>query len=164
MADDHDRDEVVIEEAVDTAFDPDVRLAHGAVVEGDGWTIEAVHTPGHTSNHLCFGLREESALFSGDHVMGWSTTVIAPPDGDMSAYLASLRLLLDRDDATYWPTHGGPITEPAPFVEAYLAHRLEREGQVLACVARLNALDEVLGLDPEGSHHSNAWDGNVPKS
>jgi glyoxylase-like metal-dependent hydrolase (beta-lactamase superfamily II) len=127
-------DDVVTEEAIDTAFSPDVRLRHGEVVEGDGWTFEAVHTPGHTSNHLCYALREERALFSGDHVMGWSTTVIAPPDGDMRAYLASLRLLLGRDDAVYWPTHGGPVTEPQPFVEAYLSHRLEREQQVLECV------------------------------
>ena len=129
-------DKVVVEEAIDTAFHPDERLAGGAVVGGDGWTIEAVHTPGHTSNHLCYALREERALFSGDHVMGWSTTVIAPPDGDMRDYLASLRLLLDRDDAVYWPTHGGPITDPSPFVHAYLAHRLEREQQVLGCVRR----------------------------
>jgi glyoxylase-like metal-dependent hydrolase (beta-lactamase superfamily II) len=127
-------DDVVTEEAIDTAFTPDVRLRHGEVIEGDGWTIEALHTPGHTSNHLCYALREEQALFTGDHVMGWSTTVIAPPDGDMCAYLASLRLLLERDDAAYWPTHGGPVTEPEPFVEAYLAHRLEREAQVLDCV------------------------------
>jgi glyoxylase-like metal-dependent hydrolase (beta-lactamase superfamily II) len=129
-------DSVVTEEAIDTAFEPDIRLADGDMIEGDGWTIEAVHTPGHTSNHLCFALREERALFSGDHVMGWSTTVIAPPDGDMRAYVASLRLLLQRDDRIYWPTHGNPITQPRPFVEAYLAHRLEREEQVLACVRR----------------------------
>jgi glyoxylase-like metal-dependent hydrolase (beta-lactamase superfamily II) len=127
-------DDVVTEEAVDTAFAPDVRLADGDVVQGPGWTIEALHTPGHTSNHLCFALHEERALFTGDHVMGWSTTVIAPPDGDMRAYLASLRRLLGRDESVYWPTHGGPITEPEPFVKAYLAHRLEREAQVLACV------------------------------
>ena len=127
-------DDVVTEEAIDTAFVPDVRLRHGEVVRGDGWSFEAVHTPGHTSNHLCYALHEEQALFTGDHVMGWSTTVIAPPDGDMRAYMDSLRLLLDRDDATYWPTHGGPVREPRPFVEAYLAHRLEREQQVLGCV------------------------------
>jgi glyoxylase-like metal-dependent hydrolase (beta-lactamase superfamily II) len=129
-------DDVVTEEAIDTAFVPDVWLRHGDVVEGDGWSVEAVHTPGHTSNHLCFALREERALFSGDHVMGWSTTVIAPPDGDMRAYFASLDLLLQREDRTYWPTHGGPILEPRPFVEAYLAHRREREAQVLDCVRR----------------------------
>ncbi len=127
-------DDVVTEEAVDTAFDPDVRLAHGEVVEGAGWTVEAVHTPGHTSNHTAYALAEERALFTGDHVMGWSTTVIAPPDGDMRAYFASLRLLLGRDDAVLWPTHGGPVTDPPPFLEAYLAHRLEREAQVVASI------------------------------
>jgi glyoxylase-like metal-dependent hydrolase (beta-lactamase superfamily II) len=127
-------DDVVTEEAVDTAFTPDVRLVEGDVVQGHGWTIEALHTPGHTSNHLCFALHEENALFTGDHVMGWSTTVIAPPDGNMRAYLASLRRLLGGRHAVYWPTHGGPITEPEPFVLAYLAHRLEREAQVLACL------------------------------
>ena len=129
-------DEVVSEEAIDLAFVPDVRLAHGEIVAGDGWTIGAVHTPGHTSNHLCFALAEEQALFTGDHVMGWSTTVIAPPDGDMAAYVESLRLVLGRDDAVLWPTHGGPVTEPRPYLEAYLEHRLERERQVLACVRR----------------------------
>jgi glyoxylase-like metal-dependent hydrolase (beta-lactamase superfamily II) len=138
-------DDVVTEEAIDTAFMPDVRLRHGDVLEGDGWTFEAVHTPGHTSNHLCYALREERALFTGDHVMGWSTTVIAPPDGDMRSYLASLRLLLERDDAVYWPTHGGPVTEPEPFVEAYLAHRLEREEQVLDCVRQgIGAVPEIV--------------------
>jgi glyoxylase-like metal-dependent hydrolase (beta-lactamase superfamily II) len=129
-------DDVVTEEAIDLSFAPDVALADGAAIEGPGWTIEAVHTPGHTSNHLCFGLIEERALFTGDHVMGWSTTVIAPPDGDMAAYLASLEKVLSRDDATLWPTHGGPVTEPQPFVAAYLAHRREREAQVRAAVQR----------------------------
>ncbi len=137
-------DSVVTEEAIDAAFAPDVRLGHGDSVTGNGWTIEAVHTPGHTSNHLCYALREERALFSGDHVMGWSTTVIAPPDGDMRAYVSSLRLLLQRHDHTYWPTHGGPITEPEPFVEACLAHRLEREQQVLEAVR--GGLSEIPGI------------------
>ena len=129
-------DEVVSDEAIDLAFAPDIRLAHGEAVAGDGWTIGAVYTPGHTSNHLCFALAEEQALFTGDHVMGWSTTVIAPPDGDMATYVESLRLVLGRDDAILWPTHGGPVTEPRPYLEAYLEHRLERERQVLACVRR----------------------------
>jgi glyoxylase-like metal-dependent hydrolase (beta-lactamase superfamily II) len=109
-------------------------MAHGDVVDGAGWTIEAVHTPGHTSNHLCFALREENALFSGDHVMGWSTSVISPPDGDMRAYMASLDLLQRRDDAVYWPTHGGPIRAPKPFVAAFIAHRREREAAILDCL------------------------------
>jgi glyoxylase-like metal-dependent hydrolase (beta-lactamase superfamily II) len=93
-----------------------------------------VHTPGHTSNHLCFALDEERALFSGDHVMGWSTTVVSPPDGDMRAYMDSLRKVAGRLDAMLWPTHGNPITDPQPFLAAYLAHRIEREAQVLAQV------------------------------
>jgi glyoxylase-like metal-dependent hydrolase (beta-lactamase superfamily II) len=124
-----------LREGADTDFRPDVVLRNGDVVAGDGWTIEAVHTPGHTSNHLCYALREEAALFSGDHVMGWSTSVITPPDGDMVAFLASLRLLLDRDDASYWPTHGPQITAPKDLVRAYLAHREERTAQVVAALA-----------------------------
>jgi glyoxylase-like metal-dependent hydrolase (beta-lactamase superfamily II) len=133
--DDLPADPEATRESVDTAFLPDVTLADGALVNGVGWTVEAVHTPGHTSNHLCFALAEERALFTGDHVMGWSTTVVSPPDGDMRAYCSSLRKLQDRvGDQVYYPTHGGPITQPGPFVDAYLAHRLEREAQVLRLV------------------------------
>jgi glyoxylase-like metal-dependent hydrolase (beta-lactamase superfamily II) len=125
---------VKVEEGGDMEFAPDRQLAHGDIVEGAGWTMEAVHTPGHTSNHLCFSLLEEQALFTGDHVMGWSTSVISPPDGDMRAYMASLGLLQRRDDAVYWPTHGGPIRAPKPFVAAFIAHRREREAAILACL------------------------------
>ncbi len=125
----------VPEEPIDRSFVPDVALAHGAVISGPGWTFEALHTPGHTSNHMAFAFAEEKALFTGDHVMGWSTTVVTPPDGDMAAYLSSLRLLIGRDDATLWPTHGGPITDPQPFLAAYLAHREEREAQILDALA-----------------------------
>jgi glyoxylase-like metal-dependent hydrolase (beta-lactamase superfamily II) len=113
-----------------------------------------VHTPGHTSNHVCYALKEEKALFSGDHVMGWSTTVVAPPDGDMAHYLHSLKKLLARDDAIYWPTHGGPIRNPKSFVKAYLDHRYEREAQILACLRDgVSAIPEMVariyvGLDP----------------
>ncbi len=124
-----------LREGADTDFAPDVVVRAGDVVAGPGWTLEAVHTPGHTSNHLCYALREEQALFSGDHVMGWSTSVITPPDGDMVAFLASLRLLLERDDASYWPTHGPQITAPKALVRAYLAHRQERTDQVVAALA-----------------------------
>jgi glyoxylase-like metal-dependent hydrolase (beta-lactamase superfamily II) len=123
-----------VEEGGDLEFAPDRQLAHGDIVEGAGWTLEAVHTPGHTSNHLCFALREEKALFTGDHVMGWSTSVISPPDGDMRAYMASLELLQRRDDAVYWPTHGGPIRDPKPFVAAFIAHRREREAAIRRCL------------------------------
>ncbi len=125
---------VKVEEGGDLDFVPDRQLAHGEVVAGTGWTLEAVHTPGHTSNHLCFALREEKALFTGDHVMGWSTSVISPPDGDMRAYMVSLDLLQRRDDAVYWPTHGGPIRDPKPFVAAFIAHRREREAAILDCL------------------------------
>ncbi|HEX9258996.1 MAG TPA: MBL fold metallo-hydrolase, partial [Acidimicrobiales bacterium] len=118
-------------EGADIHFSPDHALRHGDEIGGPGWTITALHTPGHTSNHMCFALAEDGALFCGDHVMGWSTSVIGPPDGDLGDYLASLRLLMERDDAVYFPTHGPPITDPKPFVQAYLDHRAERERQVL---------------------------------
>ena len=123
-----------LDEAEDEAFRPDVVLAGGERIEGDGWTIEAMATPGHASNHIAFVLEEENALFSGDHVMGWSTTVIAPPDGDMADYMASLEAVRARGFSTLWPTHGAPITDPAPFLQAYKDHRLAREAQVLARV------------------------------
>jgi glyoxylase-like metal-dependent hydrolase (beta-lactamase superfamily II) len=123
------------EEPGDLAFAPDIRLADGDVVEGDGWTVEAVHTPGHISNHLCFAVREDRALLTGDHVMGWSTSVISPPDGDMAAYMASLQKLLPRPETLYIPTHGAEIRDPVPFVQAYIEHRLGREAQILARLA-----------------------------
>jgi glyoxylase-like metal-dependent hydrolase (beta-lactamase superfamily II) len=127
--------EIPVEESIDTAFTPDVVVADGDVAAtGEGWTLRAVHTPGHTSNHLCFELPEDRALFTGDHVMGWSTTVIAPPDGDMRAYIDSLRKVAARGDRVLYPTHGAPVTEPEPFVLALIEHRLAREAQVLRCV------------------------------
>ena len=129
------RDSETVEEGADRDFAPDHVIRDGDVITGDGWTLEAVHTPGHTSNHLCFGLREENALFSGDHVMGWSTTVVSPPDGDMFAYMNSLEKLLARSEGLYYPTHGAPITDPPPYVAALLDHRHDREEQILACLA-----------------------------
>ncbi len=123
-----------VEEGADDAFDPDIRVRDGDLVEGEGWTLEAVHTPGHTSNHVCYALRQEQSLFSGDHVMGWSTSIVSPPDGDMRAYMASLEKLLGRDDRVFWPNHGPPIEDPQPFVRAFIAHRHEREAQILACL------------------------------
>lgn len=119
----------------DESFSPDVVLTGDERLAGDGWTIEALATPGHASNHMAFVLCEENALFSGDHIMGWSTTVVAPPDGDMTAYLASLDAVIARGFSTIWPTHGAPIVEPGPFLAAYRAHRLAREVQVLARLA-----------------------------
>jgi glyoxylase-like metal-dependent hydrolase (beta-lactamase superfamily II) len=124
--------EVRLEAGDDTRFKPDAALNDGTVIEGDGWTIEAIATPGHTSGHMCFALKEENCLFSGDHIMGWSTTVISPPDGDMDDYLNSLHKIADREFETIWPTHGSPIKDPAPFVAAYIAHRLDREDQIIA--------------------------------
>lgn len=120
----------------DEAFDPDYRpdrvLEEGDIVSGPGWTLEAVATPGHTSNHLCFALRETRALFSGDHVMGWSTTVVAPPDGDMADYMRSLDKLLAREDAVYFPAHGPAVEGPRRHVERLIEHRRQRERQILA--------------------------------
>ncbi len=124
-----------VEEGADRDFVPDVRVRDGDRIEGSGWTLEAVHTPGHTSNHLCYALLEENALFPGDHVMGWSTTVVSPPDGDMRAYMRSLERLQARGEEVFWPTHGPPIREPRTFVRALLAHRHAREDQILACLA-----------------------------
>jgi glyoxylase-like metal-dependent hydrolase (beta-lactamase superfamily II) len=124
-----------VEEGADYDFTPDHRLRDGDVIEGEGWTLGAVHTPGHTWNHLCFALAEERALFCGDHVMGWSSTVISPPDGDMATYVASLNKLLGRDEVIYYPTHGAPIDQPAPFVRALIEHRAERERQIAQSLA-----------------------------
>ena len=111
----------------DLDFAPDRVLADGEALRGDGFTLVAVATPGHTMNHLAFALPEEKALFSGDHVMAWSTTVIAPPTGSMRAFMASLERLRGRDDLVYWPGHGGPVTHPPRFLRALLHHRRQRE-------------------------------------
>lgn len=124
-------DAPALDEGADYAFAPDAILKDGDVIEGEGWTIEAVATPGHLSNHLCFALKQEGALFTGDHIMGWATTVVAPPDGDMGAYLESLEKLLGRDEEIYYPTHGAPILKPKPFVRAIRTHRRIRDGQIL---------------------------------
>jgi glyoxylase-like metal-dependent hydrolase (beta-lactamase superfamily II) len=124
-----------VEETLDTAFDPDVRVADNDVAAaGEGWTLRAIHTPGHTSNHLCFLLEEQRALFTGDHIMGWSTTVIGPPDGNMRDYFTSLERVRALAPAIMWPTHGAPITDVAPFIDEFVRHRLEREAGVLAAV------------------------------
>ena len=114
-----------------TGFIPDIPLARGDLIRGRDWTLESVFTPGHASDHMCYHLQEEQVLFSGDHVMGWSTSVISPPSGNMKQYMESLALLLERDDQTFWPAHGPAIHDPKPFVEAFIAHRKEREAQIL---------------------------------
>jgi glyoxylase-like metal-dependent hydrolase (beta-lactamase superfamily II) len=135
-----------VEEGGDWDFVPDVTVRDGDAIAGKGWRFEAVHTPGHTSNHLCFALRDHGILFSGDHVMGWSTSVISPPDGDMTAYMVSLDKLLDRRDAVYWPTHGPAITEPQAHVRAFIAHRREREAGILDCLsAGVGHIDAIVG-------------------
>ena len=145
---------IVIEEGGDMAFRPDIEVRDGDVIATRDFSLACVHTPGHTSNHVCYALKEEKALFSGDHVMGWSTTVVAPPDGDMAQYLRSLENLLARDDEVYWPTHGGPIRDPKAFVKAYIEHRHEREAQILACLRDgVSSISDMvqriyLGLDP----------------
>ncbi len=132
---------LAVEEGGDHDFQPDEIMTDGDTLDGHGWTLTALHTPGHISNHLCFNLREEQALFSGDHVMGWSTTVISPPDGNMTDYYASLRRLLPREEDRYYPTHGAPIDmhstglKPQRFVQALLQHRAGREEQILRCLS-----------------------------
>ena len=124
-----------IDAAYDLAYAPDRVLGDGESVEGDGWTLTAVATPGHTSNHLCFALPQAEALFSGDHVMGWSTSIVSPPDGDMGAYMASLDTLIGRTENVYYPGHGDPIDRPQRVVRGMLGHRKQREGQILRRLA-----------------------------
>lgn len=123
--------------AFDTDYAPDRVLSHGdaltgTAADGTGWTLRAVATPGHTSNHLCFALEETGALFTGDHVMGWSTSVVSPPDGDMTDYMASLALLYEREqDNVYYPAHGPEVTKPRQLVRGMIGHRRQRERQIL---------------------------------
>jgi glyoxylase-like metal-dependent hydrolase (beta-lactamase superfamily II) len=118
-------------ESSDTGFVPDLALADGETLEGGGWRLTAVHTPGHTANHAAFALEDTGILFSADHVMAWATSIVAPPDGAMSDYMASLERLLERNDRLYLPGHGGPVTEPQAFVRALRTHRRLRERAVL---------------------------------
>jgi glyoxylase-like metal-dependent hydrolase (beta-lactamase superfamily II) len=143
-----------LDSSIDHDFVPDVTLRDGEAVTGPGWTLEALFTPGHMSNHMCFALREEQALFSGDHVMAWATSVIAPPDGDMAQYFDSLRKLLVREDQVYHPGHGPSRRDPLPLVRGYLAHRRMREEAIRARVAQgARSVAEIVaavyaGLDP----------------
>jgi glyoxylase-like metal-dependent hydrolase (beta-lactamase superfamily II) len=123
--------EGAVDEAHDHDFVPDVLAQDGMRIAGDGFTFECVATPGHTANHVCYALMDEKALFSGDHVMGWSTSVIAPPDGDMGQYIASLEKLIARDETLFYPTHGSPIPDAKAWVTQLIAHRREREQQIL---------------------------------
>ena len=121
--------------ADDLGFIPDVKVGDGDVISGPGWTLDVIETPGHTCNHLCFGLREENACFSGDHIMGWSTTVVAPPDGDMADYMNSLDKIQEMKFDILWPTHGNPVRGAAfvdEFITEYANHRRAREAAVIA--------------------------------
>lgn len=138
----------------DRTYEPDRVLEDGESMTGPGWTLTAVATPGHTSNHLCFALEESGALFTGDHVMGWSTSVIVPPDGDMSDYMASLAKLYEREDRVYYSAHGAPIEKPRQLVRGMMGHRRQRENQILRLLGEAPQEIEALvpqmykGLDP----------------
>jgi glyoxylase-like metal-dependent hydrolase (beta-lactamase superfamily II) len=128
-----------LEASNDTNFVPDRRLADGETVEGAGWTIEAVATPGHTANHMAYALREPKVLFSGDHVMAWSTPVVAPPDGSMRDYMSSLQKLAGRSEPVYLPGHGGAVGDAQRFVHLYILHRQAREASILHRLAKSEA-------------------------
>lgn len=116
----------------DLSFQPDEIIRDGDVISGPGWTLDVIETPGHTAHHICFGLREENACLTGDHIMGWSTTVVSPPDGDMADYMESLKKIQNRAFDILWPTHGPPVREDVRgFIEAYANHRLAREAAIL---------------------------------
>ena len=138
----------------DYEFLPDICLKDGDIISGDGWSLEAVHTPGHASNHLCYALKEDNILFSGDHVMGWSTTVVSAPDGDMKSYIRSLEKLLERNETRYWPNHGTFIDEPRAYVSKLIAHRRDREKQIAKYLdSGLETVEALVvemykGLDP----------------
>ena len=119
----------------DREFHPDFKLVDGEMVVGDGWSLEAIATPGHTANHMAFALKDAEVIFSGDHVMAWSTPVVAPPDGAMSDYMASLEKLLHRQETTYFPGHGGAARDAPRFVESYIRHRRGREQSILCRLA-----------------------------
>ncbi|MFC3053056.1 MBL fold metallo-hydrolase [Kordiimonas pumila] len=124
-------DDEEVEAGADKSFTPDIHLKDGDIIHGDGWTLRALHTPGHTANHMCFALQEENTIFVGDHIMAWATTVISPPDGDMRDYLASLKKIAHENADRLVPTHGPWVENPAPFIRGIITHRKMREGQIL---------------------------------
>lgn len=121
-------------EYIDASFTPDIQLSDGDKVAGSNWTLEALFTPGHAPDHLCFALPEQKVMFSGDHVMGWNTTVVAPPEGRMSHYMASLEKLVGRDETVFFPGHGGQIPDPQRMVRGYMVHRNWREQAILGAI------------------------------
>src|SRR5690606_26047836 len=120
-----------LDASADTDFAPDITLSDDELVEGDGWSLRAIYTPGHTANHLAFALEGTGILFSADHVMAWATTIVAPPDGAMSDYMASLDKLMERDYTLYLPGHGGPVRQPSAFLRGLKTHRRMRERAIL---------------------------------
>jgi glyoxylase-like metal-dependent hydrolase (beta-lactamase superfamily II) len=143
-----------LDASADRDFRPDVALKDGEVVAGDGWSIEAVTTPGHTANHMSFAFREKNTLFAGDHIMAWATSIVAPPDGAMSDYMASLAKLAKRKEAIYFPGHGPAITDASRFVSYYILHRKAREASILHRLSK-GATDiptivraNYIGIDP----------------
>lgn len=143
-----------LEASADLAFRPDLAIPDGESVTGAGWTLEAVATPGHTANHMAYAYKEAGILFSGDHVMAWSTPVVAPPDGAMGDYMASLNKLSERPETTYFPGHGGAVRDAPRFVKFYIRHRQAREASILHRLAK-GAADIptivraiYIGLDP----------------
>ncbi|MBP1182074.1 MBL fold metallo-hydrolase [Methylobacterium sp. PvR107] len=144
----------MLDASADRVHTPDRVMAESDIVSGPGWTLVAVETPGHTMNHLAFALPESQALFSGDHVMAWSTTIVAPPDGSMRSYMASLDKLRGRTETFYWPGHGGPVRDPARFLRGLAGHRRQRESAIRARLAAGDTrIAEIVaaiyqGLDP----------------
>jgi glyoxylase-like metal-dependent hydrolase (beta-lactamase superfamily II) len=144
-------------EFIDADFNPNIRMVHGDTVRGDGWKLDAVFTPGHAPDHLCFALADRRVLFSGDHVMAWNTTVVAPPEGHMGDYMTSLETLLGRasHDDVYLPGHGGRVEQPARLVKAFLVHRSMREQAILGAIKDgTDTIDAIVtrvyqGIDPK---------------
>ena len=133
------------EKSIDWDYSPDQELINGTQISCNGCTLEAIYTPGHMSNHMCFSLKEENILFTGDNIMGWNTTIISPPDGNMRNYFESLDICLSRGEAQYWPAHGPKISNPKSFTRAYRTHRRMREGQILGCLENgLTSIQEVV--------------------
>ncbi len=121
----------LLDASADTEFVPDIIAANDTVINGDGWALRTIHTPGHTANHAVFALEDTGILFSADHIMAWSTSIVAPPDGSMSDYMASLDVMLELDSRVYLPGHGGAVTKPKAFVRGLRGHRKMRERAIL---------------------------------
>lgn len=142
-----------LDASADMAFVPDIAIRHGQWLDGEGWRLEAIATPGHAANHMAFALEGEDLIFSGDHVMAWATSIVAPPDGSMGDYVASLETLARRSERLYLPGHGPAVTDAPAFVEDYLAHRRAREAAIMRGLERAQTIPDLvrgiyIGLDP----------------